>query len=156
MDKLHHRSIFRMRQHLIHQLIFRNSRCKRHSFDRFLQLCFPAFLLQPLFPAFPSVSRFVLDFQKHQKLQLPICLPLGIRRMLVGKDLANNFIQAADIFIHSGIITVHHRLPQKQVVIPRCALHDHNPLRIQKRRKGNDHILAHSNGRVTVFHIFNN
>ena len=38
MDKLHHRSIFRMRQHLIHQLIFRNSRCKRHSFDRFLQL----------------------------------------------------------------------------------------------------------------------
>ena len=38
MDKLHHRSIFRMRQHLIHQLIFRNSRSKRHSFDRFLQL----------------------------------------------------------------------------------------------------------------------
>ena len=27
-----------MRQHLIHQLIFRNSRSKRHSFDRFLQL----------------------------------------------------------------------------------------------------------------------
>ena len=27
-----------MRQHLIHQLIFSNSRSKRHSFDRFLQL----------------------------------------------------------------------------------------------------------------------
>ena len=38
MDKLHHCRIFRMRQHLIHQLIFRNSRSKRHSFDRFLQL----------------------------------------------------------------------------------------------------------------------
>ena len=38
MYKLHHCRIFRMRQHLIHQLIFRNSRCKRHSFDRFLQL----------------------------------------------------------------------------------------------------------------------
>ena len=129
---------------------------KADDFDRFLQLCFPAFLLQPPFPAFPSVSRLVLDFQKHQKLQLPIRLFLGVRRMLVCKDLANNFFQTADIFIHSGIITVHHRLPQKQVVIPSCALHDHNPLRIQKRRKGDDHILTHSNRRVTVFHIFNN